>query len=164
MPMRWRVSRSAGAPDMASSGLRTVVPWLLLVLGAVLAVGGASGVWSAADLTLRGTSNTAKVIAHERSNAGRNNLSVYAQVEVTAPGGQAVRTEVFDQFGAEDWIDGGTVVVRCKELAAGALQCGPDSLKDRWLMPVVFLVAGSGILWWGWRRRRTLPDPAAKGP
>jgi hypothetical protein len=130
-----------------------LVSWLLLILGAVVALAGAIGLWNAADATFRGTPATARVIAHEHRGSGRNNASVYSQVEITTPGGRTFRTEVFDQFGVADWVDGGTVNLICVKLPPDNPQCQLDSARDRWLMPVVLMMGGLAVVGWWWRRQ-----------
>jgi hypothetical protein len=133
---------------------RSLVLWLLLILGVVVAVAGAVGLWNALDATFRGIPTTARVIEHEHRGGAR--LSTYAQVEITSPGGRTFRTEVFDQLGVADWVDGGTVNLICVKLPPDNPHCQLASARDRWLMPVVLLVAGLAVVWWWWfwwRRR-----------
>ena len=144
--------------ETGTKGPRILVLWLLLILGVVVAVAGAVGLWSALDMTFRGIPTTAKVLGHEHRGSGRNDLSTYAQVEITSSGGRTFRTEVFDQFGVADWVDGGTVNLICMKLPPDNPQCQLDSARDRWLMPVVLLVAGLAVVWWWWfwwRRQNT---------
>src|SRR5215469_16668345 len=99
MSVKWTSHSETG-----TKGPRILVFWLVLVLAATVAVAGAVGLWNAVDVTLRGIPTTARVIEHEH-RASRS-ASIYAQVEITGPGGRAFRTEVFDQFGVADWVDG----------------------------------------------------------
>ena len=135
---------------------RGLVWWLLLILGVVVAVAGAIGLWIVLDVTLHGIPTTARVIEHHPAAGGGRMASIVAQVEVAVPSGPAFHKEVEDQFGVVDWVDGGTVNLVCAKLATGHPICGVDSVLDLWLQPVVFLVVGLALVWWWWSwwRRR----------
>jgi len=147
MPFVFKWTSHSGT---GSKSPHRLVLWLLLILGVVVAVAGAIGLWIVSDVTLRGTPITARVIEHHRAAGSGRIASTVAQVEVAVPSGSAFRKEVEDQFGVVDWVYGGTVNLVCAKLATGHPSCGVDSLLDLWLQPVVFLVVGLALVWWWW--------------
>lgn len=149
MPITWKVSPKK---DAGTQSIRSPVSWLVLILGAAIAVLGVIGLWTELGVTVRGIPTTARILEHEHRGSAHNDLSTYAQVEVAVPSGRPFRTEVFDQFGVADWVDGGTVDLICVRLATEPPYCGLDSVLDRWLVHATFLVVGLGVVWWGWRR------------
>ena len=127
-------------------------PWLFLLVGAIFAALGATSLWTGVDATLHSVPATAKVLA-TAGGIGRTK-SVHAQVEVTAPGRKAFRTEVEDALGIGTWTEGGMVSVVCTRLQTGSPHCELDSALDRWLFPVLIFAAGCDALWLGLRLRK----------
>ncbi len=136
----------------APSGTRGARSWMLLLVGAIFAVLGLIGLWTAADATFRGVPATAKVI-ETQGGIGRTK-SVHAKVEVSIPGQRAFRTEIEDALGLGSWVEGGTVDVVCTKLPSGSPHCELDSALDRWPFPVFILAVGFGALWLSLRRRK----------
>jgi hypothetical protein len=149
MPIRWTTSRTPGTGNPRA--------WLPLVLAVPLILWGASGLWIVSDATFHGTPIAARVIEHHAAAGSSRMASVVARVEIGTARGDSFRKELEDQFGVMDWVDGGTVRVRCVDLEGGDPRCGLDSMLDLWLQPAVLLLLGLGLgLWWWrlWSRQR----------
>lgn len=149
MRITWKVSRRKDTRTLSARGPAS---WMVvLIAGAAVAMIGAVGLWAELVMTFRGIPTTAKVIEHHHAAGSSRMASIVAQVEVAGPSGRAFRTEVDDQFPVAEWVDGGTVNVICAKLATDYPHCQLDSMLDRWLTPVAFLVVGFGLVWWSRR-------------
>ncbi len=124
--------------------MRKLTAGLLILLGVALTCLGGVGLLDAADTTLHGVTGIAKVIEYHA--AASRSMTVLAQVEITVPSGRPLRTQLEDTFGAGEWSEGGTVNVVCTGVNTGNVRCSLDSLKDRWLLPVVLLVVGLAVI------------------
>ena len=139
-------------PSSAAPGSRRVPSLVLLLVGAASAVYGATGMWSALDSARHGVAATATIIEYHGTSARTH--SIVAQVEVTVPGGQPVRAEVYDGLGLGTWTDGGTIDLWCSSASATHAECGVASPLDRWLLPVSFFMVGLVFVWWSRRMAR----------
>jgi hypothetical protein len=150
---------STSINSLMASEMRTTLPargrrasWFVLVVGLTFAVPGAISLWTALDVSLRGVPTTAKVIEHHGEGGGRG-ASIAAKVEVTSADMKALRTEVHDDLGLAEWVDGGTMNLMCTKLVSGHPYCELDSWLDRWVLPMGFFVIGAAAVWWWWRTR-----------
>ena len=150
-PRMQEKSRTAVDPPSAKLETGRRPSWLLLLFGAAFAVFGGIGIWSEADVSLRGVRATAKVI-EVQGGIGKTK-SVAANVEVGIPGQQRFRAEVHDTLGMETWTEGGSVEVVCAKLTTSFPNCELDSMLDRWLFPVLLFALGVAALWGALRRR-----------
>jgi hypothetical protein len=134
--------------DQQSSD-RAPYGWLPFALAAVLAVIGASNLWMQWQFGRSGVATSGKVISSEHSSD--RNISVVGQVEVPRPGSPPVRVEVFDRFSEQDWAEGSTVRLICRDLSSAAPDCVVNSWADRWPMSLVLLAIAAGIIVWSMR-------------
>jgi hypothetical protein len=71
------------------------------------------------------------------------------------PGGVTFRDEIDDEMGSQDWTTGGTVALRCTHFYADHWSCSADSGLSRFVFPLLFLIAGAGMVGWSITKIRT---------
>jgi hypothetical protein len=154
--MKWRWSSAGAIPPRA--GMRTLIGWLIIILAVVFVVVAGTNLWAEFHLTLTGVSATGRVVEFHPDpgcNGGRC-ASREAQVEVSGLAASRFRTMVQDRFGLISWEENLEIPLICTPVG----QCVIDSARDRWLLPVVYLLIGGGLLFWRLRqafRRESQP-------
>jgi hypothetical protein len=130
--------------------------WLILLLGVFEIALCGLGLWNGLTYAFQGQSATGKVI--EFHATGAHSASIVGQVEVTIPGRAPFRAEVDDALGAQNWVVGGALQLRCAEIHAGGyMSCSANSGWSHLVFPLLFMSIGAGMVWWSTRRIRGKP-------
>ena len=117
------------------------------------------GLWNTLQYSLYGVPASGRVLEFHHPTA--RSMGVVMQVEVTLLGVKPFRDEIEDNFDTSDWVAGETTLpLRCIAVRADDFNCTVGS-GVRLVVPVIFLVVGGWMMWWGakgvhpFRQRRT---------
>jgi hypothetical protein len=120
--------------------LPSIVAWLVLLLGAVLATLGAVELQREIQLSAKGVHAHGTVVAFELPRWRYPGAVADLDLEVVRD--TPIRVHVKTASLARDWRKGEALALICESLSARAPACRPDVFADRWLAPALLLLVG----------------------
>ena len=142
---------STSASD-AAGRRSTALPWLFILVGAVIALVAAIDLAAELNFSFRGHAERGTIVSTE-GGAGRVRTvtaRVHVQPQATAP----FDVEIRDTFGTHGWKEGDGVDLRCARIHEDHLNCVADRWSDRYPLTLIALAIGVAIVWGALASRR----------